>query len=56
MIERLFDCKRKQSSATAITMFQKRGGYIHTQSALDFKLNLDVIARKDTFQTKLSIT
>ena len=31
-------------------MFQKSGGYIHTQIALDFKLNLDVIARKDTFK------
>ena len=26
---------------------------MHTQKALDFKLNLDVVARKDTFQKKL---
>ena len=31
-------------------MFQKSRGHIHTQTAFDFKLNRDVIARKDTFQ------
>ena len=31
-------------------MFQKFEGYMHTQIALDFKLNLDVIARKDALQ------
>jgi len=34
-------------SAKIITMFQKSREYIHTQTALNFKLNLDVIARKD---------
>ena len=28
----------------------KYGGYIHTQIALDFKLNLEVILRNDIFQ------
>ena len=36
-------------------MIQKNGGYMDTQRALYFKLNLDVIARKDTFQ-KISVT
>ena len=29
----------------------KYGGCIHTQIALDFKLNLEVILRNDIFQT-----
>ena len=32
------------------------GGYIHTQTALDFKLNLEVITRNDKFQKKFSVT
>ena len=42
-------------SVKVITMFQKSGGFIHTQIALDFNLNLDVIAIKDAFQTKTSV-
>ena len=34
-------------------MFQESGGYMYTQTALDFKLNVDVVARKDTFQKSL---
>ena len=37
-------------SVKVTTMVQKSGGYIHTQTASDFQLNLDVLARKDTFQ------
>ena len=32
--------------------YKKSGGYIHTQTALDFKLNLDEVTRKGTFQEK----
>ena len=35
---------------------KKIGGYIRRQTALDFKLNLDVVARKDTSQKDLSYT
>ena len=42
-------------SAMVITIFQKSGGYIHAKTALDFKLNFDVIARKYTFQ-KIFVT
>ena len=31
-------------------------GYIHTQTVLDFKLNLEVITRKDKFPKKFSVT
>ena len=34
----------------------KYRGYIHTQTALDFKLNLEVITRNDIFQKKFSVT
>ena len=37
-------------SSKVITMLRKKEGHIHTQTALDFKLNIDVIARKDTFR------
>ena len=29
------------------------GRYIHTQTALDFKFNLEAIARNDIFQKKI---
>ena len=31
----------------------KHGGYIHTQTALNFKLNFEVITRNDLFQKKI---
>ena len=34
-------------------MFQESGGYMYTQTVLDFKLNVDVVARKDKFQKSL---
>jgi len=37
------------TSAKVTTMYQKSGVHIHTQTAFDFKLNFDIIARKDTF-------
>ena len=30
--------------------------YIHTQIVLDFKFNLDVVARKDKFKKQISVT
>ena len=33
-------------------MFQKSGGYIDTETALDVKFKLDEIARPDTFSKK----
>ena len=42
----LFLCGIKKMSAKVITMFQKSGEFIHTQAALDLKVNPSVIARK----------
>ena len=34
----------------------KHGGYIHTQTASEFKLNLEVISRNDVFQKRFCVT
>ena len=34
-------------------MFQQSAGHIHAQAVLDFKLNLDLMARKDAFRKNL---
>ena len=34
----------------------KNGGYIHSQTALEFELILDAVARKDRFQEEISVT
>ena len=44
-----------KTGSNATTMFQKNEGYIHLQTALDLKLNFDVITRKDIFK-KISAT
>ena len=48
--------RKPRDKKNVTTMFQKSGGYMHTQIVLDFKFNLDVVARKDKFKKQISAT